>query len=296
MSTKAFFSRGWPTRIAFLLGKYLPSTGGDGLARLAARALVSFNSDVRAAVYANQQHVLGEGTPPETVRRNAYAVFRQAARAYYELFHNVGRGYSRVAEFTPPVRLLPETRAHFDAALAAGRGVFILGSHIANFDLAGIALCQESPVPLQVLSLSNPSAGVEMFNRLRQQAGAMMTPITPETLRQAIRRLQEGGAVITGVDRPVGEGDAPVEFFGATAHLPVGYMRIALRSNCLLMTATCLYEEGEYHVVANPPWELALTGDRERDILVNVHKALAEIEDLIRRHPEQWLMFVPVWR
>jgi len=29
---------------------------------------------------------------------------------------------------------------------------------------------------------------------------------------------------------------------------------------------------------------------------VNVHKALAEIEGLIRRHPEQWLMFVPVWR
>lgn len=296
MSTKAFFSKGWPTRFAFLLGKYLPSAGAGVLASLAARVLVSFSSDVRAAVYANQQHILGEAATPKAVRRNAYAVFCNATRAYYELFHNVGRGHSRVADFNPPVRLLPETRAHLDAALAAGRGVFILGSHIANFDLAGIALCQEAPVPLQVLSLSNPSAGVEMFNRLRQQAGAMVTPITPEALRQAIRRLQGGGAVITGVDRPVGEGDAPVEFFGEIAQLPVGYMRIALRSNCLLMTATCFYEEGEYRVVANPPWELSLTGDRDHDILVNVRKALIEIEGLIRQHPEQWLMFVPVWR
>lgn len=295
MSTKSFFAKGWPTRMAFVLGKYLPWAGADALARIAARAMISFGSDVRAAVLENQRHVLGAEATPEHVRENTYEVFRNAARGYYELFHNVGRGHTRVAEFRPPVRLLEETQERLQAAIASGRGLFILGSHIANFDLAGIALCQESPVPLQVLSLSNPSAGVEMFNRLRQQAGAMVTPITPETLRQAVRRLQDGGAVITGVDRPVGEGDSPVDFFGATAYLPTGYMRIPLRANCLLMTATCFYEEGEYHVVANPAWEPVITGDREHDVHVNVRHALAEIEGLIRQHPEQWLMFVPVW-
>ncbi len=296
MGAKAFFGKGWPTRLAFLLGKYLPSAGANGLAKLAARVMISSGSDIRAAVYDNQRHVLGVTAAPDLVRQNTYEVFRHAARAYYELFHNVGRGRIHVAEFRPPVRVLPETQAQLNAALASGRGVFILGSHISNFDLAGIALSQVMPVPLQVLSLANPSAGVEMFNRLRQEAGAMMTPITPETLRQAIRRLQEGGAVITGADRPTGESDMPLEFFGATAYLPTGYMRIPLRANCLLMTATCFHEEGEYHVVANPPWEPLRTGDREHDVLVNVRKVLVEIEGLIQRHPEQWLMFVPVWR
>ena len=296
MSTKAFFGKGWPARMAFLLGKYLPSAGADGLARIAARSMVSFGSDIRAAVFDNQRHVLGAEATPERVRQNAYEVFRHATRAYYELFHNVGRGHTRVADFKPPVRLSPETRALLDDALASGRGLFILGSHISNFDLAGIALCQEMPVPLQVLGLAQLTPGVEMFNRLRQEAGAMVTPIAPDTLRQAIRRLQEGGAVITGVDRPIGENDAPVTFFGETAYLPTGYMRIPLRANCLLMTATCYYEEGAYRVVANPPWEPVLTGERERDLDINIHKALGEIEGLIRRHPEQWMMFVPVWR
>lgn len=282
--------------MAFVLGKYLPFAGADALAQVAARAMLSFDSDIRAAVYDNQRHVLGAEATPEAVRRNTYEVFRHAARAYYELFHNVGRGHMRVAEFNPPVRILPETQALLDAAAATGRGIFILGTHISNFDLAGIALCQMMQAPLQVLSLANPGPGVEMFNRLRQQAGAMVTPITPDTLRQAIRRLQEGGAVITGVDRPIGENDAPVEFFGATAHLPTGYMRIPLRANCLLLTAACFYEEGEYRVVANPPWEPVRTGDRERDVAVNVRQALAEIEGLIVRHPDQWMMFVPVWR
>lgn len=296
MSTKEFFSKGWPTRVAFLLGKYLPPKGGDSLARLAARLLVSVDSDIRAAVFDNQRHVLGAEATPAAVHQSVYTVFRNAARAYYELFHNIGRGHTRVAEFKPPVRILPETQALLEAALTSGRGLFLLGIHMSNFDLAGIALCQEIPVPVQVLGLADPAPGFEIFNRLRQQAGAMITPISPETLRQAIRRLQEGGVVITGVDRPIGENDTPVTFFGAQAHLPTGYMRIALRARCLLMTATCFYEEGEYRIVANPPWEPVFTGDRERDIDINVQKVLQEVEGLIRRHPEQWMMFVPVWR
>jgi len=108
--------------------------------------------------------------------------------------------------------------------------------------------------------------------------------------------LREGEGVITGVDRPIGEGDAPVEFFGATAHLPVGYMRMVLRANCVVMTGTCFYEEGEYHAVVNPHWEPVQTGDREHDIAVNLRRVLTELEGLIRQHPEQWMMFVPVWR
>ncbi|HOV49648.1 MAG TPA: hypothetical protein PLM06_13555 [Anaerolineae bacterium] len=296
MSTRAFFGKGWFTRLAFSVGRHLPPAVGEQVARLGARVLVSFDSDLRAAVFDNQRHVLGPEASPEAVRANAYEVFRQAARAYYELFRNVGRGRTRVAEFEPPVRVLPETRARLQAAADTGRGVFIAGCHVSNFDLGGIAFCQEMPVPLQVLALANPTPGMELFNRLRQQAGIMLTPISPETLRQAIRRLREGEGVITGVDRPIGEGDAPVEFFGATAHLPVGYMRMVLRANCVVMTGTCFYEEGEYHAVVNPHWEPVQTGDREHDVAVNLRRVLTELEGLIRQHPEQWMMFVPVWR
>jgi len=38
------------------------------------------------------------------------------------------------------------------------------------------------------------------------------------------------------------------------------------------------------------------TGDREHDVAVNLRRVLTELEGLIRQHPEQWMMFVPVWR
>ncbi|MGC9356744.1 MAG: lysophospholipid acyltransferase family protein [Anaerolineae bacterium] len=295
MSAKDFFSKGWPTRLAFYLGKYSPPRGGRLIAGLAARTLVTLKPDIYHVVYDNQTHVLGAEATETQIKESVYHVFFNAARAYYELFHNVGRGRTEVKSFDPPVRLMPEAKVYLEEALATGRGVFILGCHTSNFDLAGIALGQFISRPLQVLSMPDPPGGFELFNRLRKQAGTLLTPISPGALRDAMRRLSSGGAVITGVDRPSGEGDEPAEFFGATAKLPTGYIRIPLRTGCLVMTACPFLEDGEYRIVANPPMEMQQTGDRRRDIKYNHQRVLRQVEALIRRHPDQWMMFVPVW-
>ncbi|RLC90423.1 MAG: hypothetical protein DRI37_01480 [Chloroflexi bacterium] len=296
MSAKDFFAKGWPTRAAFSVGKFSPPYGGRFFAGLAARVLVTFKSNLYYNVYDNQRHVLGPAVSDAELRRQVHRVFFNSALSHYELFHNVGRSRLRVDEFTPPVRLLPETAAYIQEALDYGRGVFMLGCHTSNFDLGGIALSQFLTVPLQVLSLADPPAGYDIFNNLRKQGGAMITPITPATLREAMRRLQSGGAVITGVERPTGQSDQPVEFFGATAYLPTGYIRIPLRTNCLVITMASLYEDGEYHLVANPPLEMVRTGNRAQDIMTNVRRVLAQVEGLIRRHPDQWMMFERVWK
>jgi lauroyl/myristoyl acyltransferase len=58
--------------------------------------------------------------------------------------------------------------------------------------------------------------------------------------------------VLTGVDRPTGERDQPIEFFDATAHVSTGYIRIPLRTDCQVVTAAAVYEKGAYHVHVNP--------------------------------------------
>jgi KDO2-lipid IV(A) lauroyltransferase len=290
MKPKGFFARGGPTRFAFQLGKYSPPRGGRLLAGLAARILVTLKPTIYDNVYDNQRHVLGPEVSDAELRRQVYRVFLNAGRAYYELFHNVGRGRLRVNEFTPPVRLLPEAATYIQEALDYGRGVFLIGCHTANFDLSGMALSQFLSVPMQVLSLADPPAGYDLFNDLRKQGGAMVTPITPATL------LQSGGIVITGVDRPTGQGDQPVEFFGATAHLPTGYIRIPLRTDCLVIIMASFYEDGAYHLTANPSLEMVRTGDRAQDVIVNLQRVLAQVEEFIRRYPDQWMMFERVWK
>ena len=49
-----------------------------------------------------------------------------------------------------------------------GKGLLILACHTSNFDLGGIALAQWMPVPLQALSLADPTPDVEVFNHLRR--------------------------------------------------------------------------------------------------------------------------------
>ncbi len=295
MSAKAFFAKGWPTRLAFYMGKFFPPRAGNFIAGAAARMLVALKPDVYHVAKVNLRHVLGPDATEEELHQLMYRLFQQAARSYYELFNNIGSGRVDVTQFKPPVRLSSEAELYLTRALASGRGVFIAACHMANFDLAGLALGQLMPVPLQVLSLADPEPGFEVFNQLREEGGALLTPISPASLRSAMRRLKEGGAVITGVDRPIGAGDELVEFFGAPARMPLGYIRIPLRTDCLVVTATARYTNGEYQIIANPPLEMIRTGDRARDQQVNVQRILAQFEEFIRQQPDQWMIFVPVW-
>lgn len=261
--------------------------------------MVAFKSDVYWNVRANLRHVLGPEISEKELHQAAYRLMSNAHRGYYELFHNIGHGRLNVEEFVPPMRLSAEAKAYLDQGIAAGRGLFILGAHMSNFDLALIGLSHYVPVPMQALSLAEPPPGFEFFNRLREKGNILLTPISSRSLRDAMARLRGGGVVITGVDRPVTEGNEPVEFFGATAYLPTGYIRIPLRTDCLVMTIAAYYDPdvdgGVYNVTANPPMEMERTGDAEADVAHNLRRVLAQIEGFIRRWPDQWMMFVPVW-
>ena len=176
-----------------------------------------------------------------------------------------------------------------------GHGVFVLACHMSNFDLGGIALAQSIPGSLQALSLADPTPDVEAFNQLRERCGAHMTPISPQALREALERLKNGGAVVTGPDYPTQDEDEPVIFFGAPANLPSGYVRIPLRTKSPIIVLATRFEDGGYKIIANPPFELEYTGDREQDVAVNLRRILKQVEDFIRQRPDEWMMFSPVW-
>jgi len=293
---KAFLTKGWPTRLGFTIGKHLPPRVGNAIANLGARLVVTFKPDVYRTARANLRHALGDATSEDELDRALYCLFRNAARGYYELFHNVGRGILDADTFEPPVRMSPETKAYIEEGIASGCGLMILGAHISNFDLALIGLSLHISVEMQALSLAEPPPGFKFFNQLREQGNVYITPITPRSLRDAMVRLRQGGVVLTGVERPIGEGDEPVEFFGATAHIPTGYVRLPMRTDSLVMTIAAHYEDGVYDVVGNPPMKMVCTGDTEADADTNLRRILDEIEAFVRRWPEQWMMFVPVWR
>ena len=182
----------------------------------------------------------------------------------------------------------------------------MLASHMSNFDLLALSLGARD-LPIQMLSLADPQAGFHLLNYLRATGGFEVTPITPESLRAAIRRLKSGGIVLSGMDRPIPADselglssrrriETLVEFFGRPAYLPVGPARLALMTGALVIMASCYYEPDKgYGLEVTEPLEMIRTGDRRRDIMTNVRRLADILEQHVRARPEQWMMFHPVW-
>ena len=79
-------------------------------------------------------------------------------------------------------------------------------------------------------------------------------------------------------------------------YLPTGPARIALMSGALVYTGACHYEEGQGYVLQlDGPIDMVRTDDRRQDILTNARRLAAILEEYVRAHPEQWLMFHPFW-
>jgi KDO2-lipid IV(A) lauroyltransferase len=243
-------------------------------------------------VRANLHQILGSEADDVTLHEMTRHVFFHAGQTYYDFFHAIDQPPEVLAE---AVRIPEAFIAQIKSETARGRGVLLLCTHMSNFDLAGLSLGTRG-LPIQMLSLANPQAGFHIVNYLRAKGGYEVTPITPESLRVAVRRLKSSGIVLTGMDRPIPEDEELIEFFGRPAYLPVGPVRLALMTEATVIISSCYYEPDEgYALEFTGPIEMIRTGDRRQDILTNTRRLAVILEGYVRAHPEQWMMFHPLW-
>ncbi|HEY6072774.1 MAG TPA: hypothetical protein VIV15_05100, partial [Anaerolineales bacterium] len=115
-------------------------------------------------------------------------------------------------------------------------------------------------------------------------------------LRHAAQHLQQGGVVITGMDRPIPNPAVCPRFFGHPAALPMHHIFMALKAQVpLRIFAANFQQDGKYHVLSSPVIELECHPDREIEALRNAEKVLSIAEEFIRRAPAQWSVPLAVW-
>ena len=98
-------------------------------------------------------------------------------------------------------------------------------------------------------------------------------------------------------DRPVSDLDDAIPFFGRPARVPSGHVRLALQAGAPVIVGYSprLAETGRPTLHLDPPLEMIRTGNREEEVRINMQRVLQALEAPIRRWPDQWQMFVPVW-
>lgn len=293
MTLQGLLSGPGAIRLAAFFSQRMPASAGHHLARGVAASLCRLRPRVYRIVQANLKQVLGPEAGAGEIDRKTWHVFYYFVLGYFDFFRSLR---------LPREQIL--TLVHVPEALQAlvrpesmvDKGILLVMPHTGNFDLAGQVMTFYSPL-IQVISLPDPHPGFQSLNTLRQQMGAQVTPLGPAALRQALKTLRAGGLVASGGDRPVSELDKPVSFFGRPAHMPSGHVRLALKTGALVVVAGCVYcpEEGRYAVDSEPPLEMIRTGNTAEETRINMRRVLDAMENFIRRWPEQWMMFVPVW-
>jgi KDO2-lipid IV(A) lauroyltransferase len=153
-----------------------------------------------------------------------------------------------------------------------------------------------SGMKAMVITFARPSEGYKWQNEIREYAGLEIAPASMGVMKDAVKRLKEGGAVVTGVDRPVPDPRYKPLFFGLPSSLPVHHITLALRADVpVVVTGVLMRPDHIYEAVVSAPIEMERFGDRDKDIICNAERVLEVTAELIRRVPQQWTMTYPVW-
>jgi KDO2-lipid IV(A) lauroyltransferase len=278
--------------LGLALARLVPPGPGYRLAHTigALRASLKNNAQVRA-VRANQWVISGQRLDARQLDEMTRRVYQSTAHSLYDLYRNLNDPRT-ILEMT---HFEPSFEYYLRQNQEGRRGVLFVCAHIGNFDFIGRAAGLRG-IRMQILSYPNPHGGYRWQNELRKIKNLIVTPMSVEALRHAVRFLRGGGAVVTGVDRPIADQKYCPVFFGRPAALPVGHVRLALKVQLpVVVLSGCRKPDGTYVVRASDPIEMRPHPHLHTEIVENAGRILRVVEESIREAPDQWAMYYPVW-
>jgi KDO2-lipid IV(A) lauroyltransferase len=187
------------------------------------------------------------------------------------------------------------------AAAAKGKGLLILTGHLGNWEVAPLLAMEQIPEYRGKFHILRRPIRARWIDRLVarrfKRAGIGVIP-KKGSLDTILERLQAGHAVVFVLDQHASERDAvSVELFGRSASTMRSLAVVALATGAPVVPAACFRDADGRHVLR---FEEALPTiedeDADRAIEANTRAYNAELERLIRRHPEQWLWLHRRWK
>ena len=271
---------------------WIPVRLGYRLADFAAERIVAHpGSRMVRAVRTNQWVISGEKLDKEALDRTVQETYRNSARSIFDLYHyirNPGTIEQRV-ELSAPVQQLIQ-RPEFEQ-----RGLMVAGLHLSDFDLF-LRLLTMQGMRAMILTIPDPQGSQRVEYEMRKKTGMNMLPASFSALRQAIRYLQQGGVVMTGIDRPIPVPKRRPRFFGRPADLPTHHVYLAAKAHVPVMVlATIRLPDEKNHFLTSDPIEMESNPDTDLEMLRNAERVLSIGEDFIQRAPSQWSISLPVW-
>ncbi len=186
----------------------------------------------------------------------------------------------------------------------SGRGAFMIGAHLGNFDMLRL-VARENSIPVNVLMLASNAARInEAFEALDPECNVRVIDIgtTSASTAMEIRRCVDRGEFVAVLaDRTLPQARnriAHANFLGESAPFPVGpfllpmVMRMPVVLTIALKTGPNRYEVFMEEIADGKPVPAA---ERSKVIQERVERFAARLEYFCIREPLQWFNFYDFW-
>ena len=176
------------------------------------------------------------------------------------------------------------------------RGPIILTGHFGNWELMGAWLAQNK-YKLRVVGTTAYDKRIDkLITNTRNSAGYINIARGTGT-RKLVKILRQGFPLGILIDQDTKVDGVFVDFFRKKAHTAVGPIVLAQKFNLPIIPHFMhLKDDYTYHVECLDEIKLVDTGDPEKDLLTNTQKCSDAYEEIIRRHPEQWVWMHERWK
>jgi KDO2-lipid IV(A) lauroyltransferase len=273
-------------RIAGAAAGLLPRRSRLRVARLAGRIAARGLTEERTRVRGNLARIL-PGAGPRALERAVGETFANFAACFSDLL-TINRGApERLGAFMVDRR----GEEHLDAACVAGRGVILLTAHLGNWELGGRLLVPRVNRPTHIVLAGEQDTDLERYLRRAGERLRFVTRRHATSTLGLVAALRRNEAVAMQGDRPTGERDVLVEFFGAPAAFPVGPFVLARATGAPVVPAYCAMKTDQRYEMVVEPAIWVKPGEEAGALAAMV----TTLERAVRAHPTQWFNFFDVW-
>lgn len=246
-----------------------------------------FNRTGRRGIYDNLDHVLGPDVSRFTRWRYGRAAFRHFAYSIIDIFLIPGMTVANMHEYVADIHGLE----HIGAARDEGIGGVVITAHMGSWELAAAAFgLLGVPITAAVLRHNDPRID-EIFAEIRSRGNIEEVPLggALPKLEDAVARGRFIGLV---VDRDVKGTGMRVTFFGEKTTMPTGHVKLALRTGAWIFPGRTYRGPDHRIIIEIREPIIPRPGETEEELMA---RALPELEDMIRSHPDQWSSFFNLW-
>lgn len=174
---------------------------------------------------------------------------------------------------------------HVRDALASGHGVMLFGGHFPHSELCARLLGEALGRRVSIVARRNNDACIEaLLDGARRRAFAEI--VGKKDVRGLLRVLSRGGVLAYSADQNFTYQNAFVPFFGVPAATLTATPDLARRANAVVLPFWFhRTPAGRYKLRVEPTWPGWPSGDPVADAA----RYMAELEKVVRVHPEQYL-------